>query len=229
MSSYDPARFPGRAPGAVDFLTTTAHALPRTLGDRDTIAAMSSAMELAIDSGMQFSLKDGERLRRLGISRQVGIFDPLWEGYYERACAMGGTYARLYEAVVLGRPWMAPKVFRCDWAVPRMVGRYARPDGLVENARVAKNFAVLLDREDEPENRLSRALDRQVWFCTSMDSARIVLCRYSQQQNPFERSGAPAKRWILSRDDWDREVRQEQAQQQPAAEVPRADHERAAA
>lgn len=220
MSSYDPARFPGRAPNAVDFLRTTAHALPRTLGDRDTIAAMSVAMQLAIDTGMQFSLADRDALRDLVITRQVGIFDPFWDGFYRHSCIMGGTYARLYESHNGFRPWIAPLVYRPTLGMERCA-TYAQAVPIERNTRAAEGFALFVPEAAQQDDSnlafvdqsMSFSVDRgarfdwdqryAVWYCTTLKQDEVILCRYPQGPNsPLERTGPPARRVRLARESW---------------------------
>lgn len=192
---------------ALDVLRATRDALPRTLGDRDSVAAMDAAMELAIDSGMIFRSEDAAALHELRIRTGVGIFDPFWEGYYARACIMGGTYPRLYETRHGFRAWTAPLVYRAVHLRGYRRACYAMPNAMVEDGRVAPGFVVLIERADtEADKALARKGVHQVWRCTSIGAAEIILCRYTMEakKDPIQShpGGAPARRWKLSRGEW---------------------------
>lgn len=207
-------RFLGDAAGAIDYLEAAARALPRTLGDRDSIAAMDAAMCVAIDSGMVFRSGDMERLQKLRISTCVGNFDPIYEGYYRRGCIMGGTYPRMYESEREFRPWIADLV----WLRPpfgRAPARYGSFQSEFQSMRVAPGFALAvrdhaLDADEAQLQRISipggAGETFQLWWCTSLGQDEIKLCRYPRRQdgrNPLEGdNGKPVRRWTLGRQEW---------------------------
>jgi hypothetical protein len=233
MSSYGKFQFSGEKPFAIDFLRTAAHALPRTLGDRDSIAAMNAAMELAIDSGMVFRTTDRNELEDLRITTSAGHFDPFWEGYYRRACMMGGTYPKVYESQKGFRPWIAPLVHRpVVWADRRV--RYGGPNPLEQDTRIAPGFALLIASDAEKdEPGLARVDAYQIWQCTSIGAEMAILCRYKHSPKPLadleSRSGQPAKRWKLTRAQWAETFKNESEASSDAADDTTRPRERATA
>lgn len=119
--------------------------MPRSLGDRSRSAFMGDLMRIAIDCRMQFGRGEGASLERLALSSCVGVFRPLDEIWYTRACIMGGTFASLWETYHRHVPWIAHDVF---------IGRNLSDQA--QNRRVAPNMAVILPTSDEDDTDLPR-------------------------------------------------------------------------
>jgi hypothetical protein len=187
------------------FLQAAAAAIPRTLGDRARIAAMSESMHIAVKSRFAFDKDDVPALQRLGIQTCVGVFRPM--DYYLLACAAGGTYARMWEAHRKQKPWIASKAVFPNYVLERQAGRTT-----LENNRVTAFVAVLLPSTFSPEEEDLASFERsQVWWCTSHDNDSITLCRYRVTElakergayhEPFSRCGSPARIRKLSREEW---------------------------
>jgi hypothetical protein len=187
------------------FMQAAAAAMPKTLGDRERIAAMSEAMRLAVRNRFAFAKQDVDALRRLGIETCVGVFRPL--DYYQEACSAGGTYAKMWEAHHGQKPWLALKAI-----VPRYLQRdYGRTE-IQENNRVAIGLGVLMPQSfDEPDKFTLPFQGLQVWWVTSMTDETITVCRYRvtpkeledrHYETPFLRTGHPFRIRKLSRDQW---------------------------
>lgn len=195
----------------MQFLRVTRDAMPSTLGDRVRIQAMCEALSLAIRCKFKFDLSDGDKLANRGwgaysITTSVGVFRPLDEHYYAEACVHGGTFARMWEAHLGRKPWMAPNVVGCRNRGASSV------EELGEN-RVAVGLGVLIPRDPaSDDDSLAHTRDRQVWWCTSVSKDEIVVCRYRFEEGrryPFGRqSGAPAKRLKMDRKQWDEFVKE---------------------
>lgn len=182
---------------ALEFLAATERAIPKTLGDRDRVKAMSEATDLAVRNRFSFDKDDGPKLARLGIRTCVGIYSAL--DYYREACQSGGTYARMWESYCTRKPWLASRAIAVDY-------RHNGSCWVLENNRVAERMGVLLpagfgeDSSDYPSYK-----GFQVWWCTSQDNHTIILCRYRVSErypSPFTREGSPARIRKLSREEW---------------------------
>ena len=194
------------------FMQTTAAILPRTLGDRERVPAMSAALQLAIRNRVVFHVDDGALLDRLGIRTCVGVFRPMDELYYHWACMAGGTYAAMWEKHHKQRPWKAAHA-----VMPRPHHDWQRKLGRIQKAsRVTKHLGVLMPEDFMPARSAAEAArfgqyqGYQVWWCTSVTDEEITLCRYPLPEDhakhygdaPFVRSGRAAKIRKLSRDEW---------------------------
>lgn len=185
---------------AVAFLTATKAAMPSTVGDRVRISAMHDAMDIALRCRFKFDKDDADRLKRFGIKTCVGVFRPLEERYYAVACNHGGTYARMWEAHTGMKPWMALLVL----SLPDH--RNGRGSEVLNDNRLAVGMGVLIPSDPEDDPDLPRYENAQVWWCTSMTKDEIVLCRYrltADRRHPFHREGTPAKKWKLTRAQWE--------------------------
>ncbi|WP_241244696.1 hypothetical protein [Burkholderia ambifaria] len=207
------------------FIQAAAAAMPRTLGDRERIAAMDEAMQIAVRNRFAFDKDEAEALNRYRISTCVGKFRPL--DFYGMACYHGGTYARMWETHHKQKPWVAAvAVFAGHWT------SFAPREEVRPKNRVATSVAVLLPASFSPyEALLARTDDgHQVWWCTSMDADTITLCRYEWpncgegredlMRYPYYHSGQkPARIRKLSREEWEQwnTLMLEQAQEPQAA------------
>lgn len=200
------------------FIQAASAAMPRTLGDRERIFALCDLMSTAVNCRFAFDKDDARALYELGIETCVGVFRPL--DYYTQACCAGGTYARMWEAHYQLKPWMASRaiITRRD---PH--GRTERE--IISNNRVAPAIGVLLPVEFSAEEEGLASLNgEQVWWCTSMDNDTITLCRYRvsseearRWEGAYQRTGQPAKRRVLTREQWAHWNPKPSAQQKEAA------------
>ena len=198
------------------FMLAAAAAMPKTLGDRERIAAMSEAMQLAVRNRFAFAKDDAEELRRLGIRTCVGIFRPL--DYYLGACVYGGTYAKMWEAYHNQKPWIALTAI-----APHHLSREYE---LLANNRVTVWMGVLLPQSfDDHDERTIPVEGKQVWWVTSQDAEHITVCRYRLtdgqlatvgRARPFQHAGKPFRIRKLTRDQW-AELNKEPAPEQLAA------------
>ena len=175
-------------------------ALPRTLGDRERVEALSNCMRIAVDNRFAFKVEDAKALNELNIRRCVGVFRALNPSYYHTACLKGGTYARLYEAWAEFSPW------RAAVAVFRTMSSSAH---VLEDNRVTEDVGVLMPDSfgaDEPDLATHQGL--QVWWVTAYTDETINLCRYKPAmgyEGHLRRpGGAPARRRQISRQAWDK-------------------------
>ena len=183
---------------ALNFLTAARNAMPKTLGDRDRVAAMNGLMRTAIDCRMGFARDDATALASLGEQFCVGVFRPMDENWYVAACKAGGTYIQMWEKHCGVKPWIASLPAPED------------PHGpMQENVRAAPGMAILLDGQDDKPN-LPRSRDKQVWWITSFQwrSDALVVCRYPLEEghaNPFIRSSGSKllARRRIERAEWD--------------------------
>ena len=184
------------------FVQAAAAAMPRTLGDRDRINAMDKAMALAVETRFAFGLDDAVALKRLGIETCVGVFRPLYQGFYRQACLAGGTYPRMWEKAHSMRPWLAEKAVYVDY-------RLNRPAEY--SGRVCPGIAVQLPQSFMVETKdLATTQDGfQVWWVTEFSAETINLCRYETgtashaRERAFTKaSGAPARRRQVGREEW---------------------------
>jgi len=179
---------------AVQFLTIAEASLPKGIGDRDWHSFMGLMLGQAIGHKMIFDKDDGPALERLSARCQYGVFSPVSENWYSQACRVGGTYSRMYERAVGLVPWVAPV------AILDQRGEQVRM-----NSRAAPGMGVILPKveNDDPAAARTRAGD-QIWRCTSLTNDHIVLCRYRINSDSAlgYSSGAPFKRWKLSRAEW---------------------------
>jgi len=185
------------------FMQAAAEAMPKTLGDRERIAAMSEAMRLAVHNRFAFAKQDADELRRLGIRTCVGVFRPL--DYYLGACVHGGTYARMWEAHHNQKPWIALTAIAPD--------HIRRDYELLPNNRVTTQMGVLLPQsfDDHDEGTLP-VEGKQVWWVTSQDNDHITVCRYrvtdidvahvGRRALPFQHRGKPFRIRKLTREQW---------------------------
>lgn len=199
------------SPGLM-FMQTASSAIPKSLGDRDSIAAMSDAMSLAVRNKFVFAVDDAAELRRLGIETCVGVFRPLDEHYYRLACMFGGTYAKMWEKHHKQKPWVAHTAvlpLRYCYDAQHRLGRTLPAN------RITTFMGVLMPDSFAPEDAVTEAQfgtynGMQIWWCTSVSNTEIILCRYRLPENaekhygdaPFVREGRPARLRTLSRDDW---------------------------
>lgn len=199
------------SPGLM-FMQAANTALPKSLGDRDSVAALSEAMSLAVRNRFVFALNDADELRRLGIETCVGVFRPLDEHYYRLACMFGGTYAKMWEKHHKQKPWVAHTAVL---PVHRYYDTQHKLGRTLPANRVTTWMGVLMPDSFSPEDSETEAQfgtynGMQVWWCTSLSNTEITLCRYRLPQNaekhygdaPFIREGKPGRIRKLSRDDW---------------------------
>lgn len=192
---------------ALAFLKATQMAIPRTMGDRDRCDVMRSAMTLAVRSRFKFDRNDGQALKDLAIRTSVGVFRAT--DYYSLACRVGGTYARMWESHMKQRPWLGRHVILTE---------HGDTFEVLEENRVAPGLGVLLSasafKEEEGDSALCAYQGQQVWWCTSQDDDRIVLCRFAvppenahgfrgpRGQVQLQRYGHPARIRKLDRQQW---------------------------
>lgn len=209
------------------FIAAAHNAMPSTIGDRDRISAMDGVLRTAITCRFPFDRDDGRHLAssHLGIETNVGVFRPLDMHAYVLACVHGGTYPKAWEAHHGIKPWVAPRIFVSEdrW------GAIAR----LQDNRIAPGLGVLIDaplEEDDPQ--LARDEGSQIWWCTSMDKDRLILCRYRMEPvqdarervRPYAHTGAPAKRMTIDRAQWEALFAAERAaREQPAEQSSGAD------
>jgi hypothetical protein len=183
-------------------LTAARDGLPTSLGDREWIAAMDLILLTAIRGRIPFGGDDGASLREDHFQRRrcVGNFDPLHYGWYRKAVEMqSASYCAMWEAAHGMKPWRSPFTWK--------ESGYLNITRLAGNARVAPGCAVTLPgSDDDPSEMLETADGRQVWWCTSQDAFRIVLCRYRasgrERASEFSHEGTPAARKTFNRDEW---------------------------
>ncbi|CAB5514698.1 hypothetical protein LMG26857_03757 [Achromobacter anxifer] len=185
---------------------------PRTLGDRERIALLHDAMTMAINYRFRFDTEDAEALNKLRMRRCVGVFRPLDENYYRKACIVGGTYPRLWEDHHDQKPWIAEKRI-----VKMPQGYHMSPDGLnrlaayqsrleSEKGRVCPGMGFLLPvaflpESEEMEATLQSAQGMQLWWCTSFTKDTLNLCRYTR--GPREHGESPVRKRRVTRAEWD--------------------------
>lgn len=188
---------------AMALLTAARDGLPMSLGDREWIAAMDSILLTAIKARIPFAVDDGVTLRGGDFERRrcVGNFDPLHHGWYRKAVGIqSASYCAMWETIHGMKPWRSPFAW---WEQD-----YLTRTRLAGNARVAPGCAVTLPGGDEdPPEMLKTADGRQVWWCTSQQAERIVLCRYRasggrERGREFSNEGTPVARKTLTRDEW---------------------------
>ncbi|WP_434716039.1 hypothetical protein [Paraburkholderia sp. A3RO-2L] len=191
----------------LNYMQAVVSAMPKTMGDRERIAAIGEAMLFAIRNRFGFDRTDAEALNRLNQRTCVGVFRAM--DYYTAACAAGGTYARMWEAAHGRKPWMALKVI-----VPRWRQGYHPHTTILDDNRVAEGLGVLLPPSFEESDDALLHKGYQVWWVTSQDDDFITVCRYRAgdeadlnfNQHAFEREfrreGAPVRRRKLTRDQW---------------------------
>ena len=200
------------------FMQAAHDALPKTLGDRERIAALSEALQLAIRNRFPFTKHDAEALLRMTITTCVGIFRPL--DYYLGACVFGGTYAKMWEAHHNQKPWVALTAIAPDHLV--------RGYELLANNRVTTQMGVLLPPEFDVEDGYNTipVEGKQVWWVTSQDNDHITVCRYRLTDEEMSRIGRavpfihqgrkPFRIRKLTRDRW-AELNTESADEKQAA------------
>lgn len=174
------------------FLQAASSAMPSTLGDRATIAAMNEALSFAIRCKMRFVKTDLLELLRLRRQTCVGVFRPDSEHFYSGACAAGGTFAGAWEKHFGLKPWIAPEVLE------------ARSPDVLANNRVGPGLAVLIDSKVDED--LATFRGKQIWWCTSFDDSEMILCRYhcDPHDTPLVARGKPARRMTLNRSQWEK-------------------------
>lgn len=188
----------------LSFMQAAKAAMPKSLGDRERIAAMSDAMRLAIRNRFVFDKEDAAQLVRMGIETCVGVFRPL--DFYLQACLHGGTYPKMWEAHHKQRPWMARNVVVPYW----LMGGHRTT--VRERGRVTERLGVLLPQTFAPHDPHTMDVDgMQVWWVTSMTDEAVNLCQYRQQitdfpkrdnEAPFKRPGHPFRIRKLTRTQW---------------------------
>lgn len=194
--------------GGLVFMQAAHSALPKTLGDRERIAAMDAALSLALRNRFAFAKQDVEALLRMGIETSVGVFRPMADYFYLRACIYGGTYAKMWEAHQDQKPWVALTAITPDY-----VDRGYNPGHeLLANNRVTTQMGVLLPASfDDHDARTVPVDGKQVWWVTSQDNEHITVCRYRLtdaqlatvgRARPFHHSGKPFRIRKLNRDQW---------------------------
>lgn len=181
------------------YMRAAQNAMPRSLGDRERINGMSSAMSLAIRCCFEFRPEDANELRRMGIETCVGVFRPMEESFYRAACRDGGTYPRMWEQFHGIKAWRARKAVHFNADHRREV---------VENSRVCTHTAVLMPQtfaSAEPD--LASHDGHQVWWVTDFNNDTINLCRYKPSEGHWgalnRPGGAPARRRQVARADWE--------------------------
>jgi hypothetical protein len=181
------------------FMAAAKAAMPRTLGDRERISAMDTAMGLAVRNRFAFEPEDVQELRSMRIETCVGVFRPLDLLFYRMACHAGGTYARMYEQYLGLKPWRAGKA---------IFPAFQHDDSVHENVRVCAGVAVLMPPTfslEEPELASHKGL--QVWWVTDSTATTINLCRYKPAEGhkgEFRHpGGTPARRRQLTHEEWD--------------------------
>ena len=184
---------------ALRFIDVSVEAMPRSTGDRVYVEALDRMLSIAIECRFRFDKDDGSALKGYGLRRCVGVFDPLNESFYRLACIHGGTFAAMWERAHATTPWIATLA---------AAGSYRNsPVSILTNNRIAPGIAVVIpSSKADDDSTLARAPEGEVWWCTSMSSAEVVLCRYRYTANsryPYLQEGAPAKRRKLSRSDWE--------------------------
>jgi hypothetical protein len=188
------------------FMRATVRAMPRTMGDRERIAAVGEAMMFAIRNRFAFDRDDADALSVMNTRTCVGVYRAM--DYYSFACAAGGTYARMWETKMGRKPWIALKAFAARYRLSN------HGTTLLENNRVAEGLGVLLPPSFEKCDDALLHKGDQVWWVTSQDNDTITLCRYQAGDesdvdfNPqawereFRRAGSPIRRRKLTRDQW---------------------------
>lgn len=200
------------------FIQAAQAAAPRSLGDRERVHVMDTAMGLAVRSRFPFKPEDAPDLRRMGIETTVGVFRALWPGYYRIACQVGGTYPRMWEAANSFRPCKAAV------AVFPHSGHLSLRDELLEDNRIYKDIGVLMPQTftaEEPNLATHRGL--QVWWVTDITNETINLCRYTPSESyngQLSRpAGPPARRRQVTREEfakWQEETKVCWASDSPA-------------
>lgn len=190
---------------ALAFMDATDAALPKSLTWREQVKALEDALTLAVKNRFQFHKDDAVELQRYSINRCSGKFDPLSQYFYMVSCYSGGTYAAMWEKHRDQAPWFAP-------LAAHGVLEYA----FHARTRFSPNMAILVAPQpgapQSPDLCSYRKLE--VWWCTSMKSDQVVLCRYampaptesrvqSNQERSFHSMGSPAKRKILTRTEFE--------------------------
>lgn len=188
------------------FMQAAQKGLPRALGDRNRIAVMDQAMEIAVRNRFAFDTDDGVLLRAMGIRACVGIFNPLSDDYYRVACEVGGTYPRMWERWNGIRPWVGRAVWFDDiWHNTFRVE---------PKSRIAESCCVLMPADffsKEDQGLAACADGSQIWWCTAFSNDQINLCRYRPADDDGKRRltefvrprGSPERRQKLSREEWE--------------------------
>ncbi|KVP65640.1 hypothetical protein WJ96_04535 [Burkholderia ubonensis] len=201
------------------FMQAAAAAMPKSLGDRERIAAFSEAMKLAIRNRFAFAKEDAKELLRMGIQTCVGVFRPL--DYYQEACVAGGTYPKMWEAHHGQKPWIARKAI-----VPRYLQRDYGRTSIQDGNRVATGLGVLMPQSFDDADKFTLPVEGlQVWWVTSMTDELITVCRYRlspselekrHYDTPFQRTGHPFRIRKLTREQW-KELNAEPVEDKQAA------------
>lgn len=185
---------PEISPGLA-FMQAAANAMPRSMGDRVESALMNDLMATAIKNKFIFHAEDAKELNRLAIRTSVGVFYPMDEHFYRIACAVGGTYPKLWEKTHKTKPWLAPKV--------AMYGYPSYRPELLENNRVVPGMAVLVQVPEASLPLTSIYNGLQVWWCTSISDTKINMALYpTHPSDPFKSEGKLLKLKKLNREDW---------------------------
>lgn len=184
------------------FMQAAFNAMPRTLGDRERIAALGDALALAIKCRMVFAKDDIKPLGRMQQHTCVGVFRPFDDRFYRLACEAGGTFAGLWEKAQGVKPWIAPQVLTRGSA------------DIAKGNRVAPCMGVLIGTTEEEHGHpliactkfdLAAIQGQQVWWCTSLDNDHIMLCRYRRHPSGsclMTDGMKPARRLKLNREQW---------------------------
>lgn len=176
-------------------------AIPKTLGDRDRVSVMHSCMKIAVQNRFPFKPEDAEPLQKLNIHTCVGVFRALDQMYYRRACQVGGTYPRLWEAAANLTPWKAAVAL-----FPQYIDMGSE---VLENNRVTTDIGVLMPQSfGAAEPDLANHMGHQVWWVTNYSDETINLCRYKPTEGYAGHlrrpAGAPARRRQIDRAAWDK-------------------------
>lgn len=191
---------------ALAYLKAAWDALPKSLGDRDSIHAMHQSMSVALASRFQFDKADIETLQRMKYRTCVGNFDWDSENYYRASLYYGGTYARVWEAAHNFKPWIAGRVI-FGWLPNERIRGEVR-----EKSRIYEGLGVLMPADFEAAGEGLCSFEGQgVWWCSSVDNDRITLCRYRLPEktdrhprlSAYERNGHPARIVKLYREQWE--------------------------
>jgi hypothetical protein len=204
---YDAVQPQESASPALLFLSAAHNAMPRTIGDRQRSAVMNELLGTAIDCRMQFDPGDASALNRLSISTSVGVFRPLDQHHYNRACKVGGTYPRMWEKHTGMEPWIAAGALTDDRSI-------------VHDRRVAPGTMVLIRGEDS-DPMLPRFGEYQVWRCTSMDAGVLRFGRYRLREERLHHDFSESRPCVLrafSRVEWDAAQSAERALRPAVAE-----------
>lgn len=180
---------------AVKFLSAAIDAMPKTLGDRERSGTLNDLMAIAIKTRMEFNRDDHIVLSasRFRMRTCVGVFMPLADHWYYRACVAGGTYARMWEESQGMKPWKAAEAFT-DGGIrePR------------KNQRMAPGLGLTLPSDDKADKDLQYTSQGTVWWCTSVSNEQLVLCAYAGGASLYGRrpEGNPKRRRTFTRQQW---------------------------